>query len=45
MKPESKSVPYIAQKGASAYVYKEPFGVVLIIGPWNYPVQYEISNY
>jgi aldehyde dehydrogenase (NAD+) len=22
-----------------SYVYKEPLGVVLIIGPWNYPVQ------
>ncbi|WP_026690968.1 aldehyde dehydrogenase [Alteribacter aurantiacus] len=23
--------------GSSAYIYKEPYGVTLIIGPWNYP--------
>lgn len=24
---------------SSSYVYREPLGVVLIIGPWNYPLQ------
>jgi aldehyde dehydrogenase (NAD+) len=24
---------------AKSYIYKEPLGVVLIIGPWNYPFQ------
>ena len=24
---------------AKSYVYKEPLGIVLIIGPWNYPLQ------
>ncbi len=24
---------------ASSYIYKEPYGVVLIISPWNYPFQ------
>ncbi len=28
---------------ASAYIYPEPLGVVLIIGPWNYPFQLMIS--
>lgn len=23
----------------SAYIVKEPLGVVLVIGPWNYPIQ------
>ena len=25
------------------YIYKEPYGTVLIIGPWNYPVQLTIN--
>lgn len=24
---------------ASSYIYKEPYGCVLIIGPWNYPLE------
>ena len=26
-----------------SYVYQEPYGVVLIIGPWNYPLQLVIA--
>ena len=28
---------------ASSYIYSEPFGVVLVIGPWNYPFQLTLS--
>lgn len=29
----------IAQIPSKAYIYNEPFGKVLIISPWNYPIQ------
>jgi aldehyde dehydrogenase (NAD+) len=29
--------------GAKSYIYHEPFGVSLIISPWNYPFQLAIS--
>ncbi len=32
-----------AQFPASSFIYPEPLGVVLIIGPWNYPFQLLIS--
>ena len=37
-KPEyvSKTLLY---KAMSCYIHKEPYGVVLIIGAWNYPIQ------
>jgi aldehyde dehydrogenase (NAD+) len=38
MKPERVRTPVIAMPGRS-YVYREPLGVVLIMGPWNYPFQ------
>jgi aldehyde dehydrogenase (NAD+) len=38
MKPESVSTSFLAQPGKSKIV-REPLGVVLIIGPWNYPFQ------
>lgn len=38
MKPERVRTPVVAMPGHS-YVYREPLGVVLIIGPWNYPFQ------
>jgi aldehyde dehydrogenase (NAD+) len=38
MKPKKVSTPMVLQPSGS-YVYKEPLGVVLIIGPWNYPFQ------
>ncbi len=38
MRPERVSPPLVVQP-ARARVHREPVGVVLIIGPWNYPVQ------
>ncbi|MBD2361365.1 aldehyde dehydrogenase [Anabaena minutissima FACHB-250] len=37
MKPQKISTPF-HQFLSSARVYSEPLGVVLIIGPWNYPI-------
>jgi aldehyde dehydrogenase (NAD+) len=38
MQPES--VPTnLLNMPSSSYIYREPLGVVLIIGPWNYPLQ------
>lgn len=31
--------PSLAQMPASARVYKQPFGLVLVMSPWNYPFQ------
>src|SRR5215218_7890795 len=38
MKPEKVPTNLLNLPGKS-YVYKEPLGVVLVIGPWNYPLQ------
>lgn len=38
MKPERRKVPWMAWP-ARAELRREPFGVALIIGPWNYPLQ------
>jgi aldehyde dehydrogenase (NAD+) len=38
MKPE-KVPTNLLNLPSKSYVYKEPLGVVLIIGPWNYPFQ------
>jgi aldehyde dehydrogenase (NAD+) len=38
MRPERIPVPLV-QQPASARVLREPLGVVLVIAPWNYPVQ------
>jgi aldehyde dehydrogenase (NAD+) len=38
MKPERVSTPVISQPGTSR-IHRDPLGVVLIIGPWNYPFQ------
>lgn len=37
-KPQKKKTP-ITHLPASSYVYREPYGSVLIMSPWNYPVQ------
>ncbi|MBW4466137.1 MAG: aldehyde dehydrogenase [Pegethrix bostrychoides GSE-TBD4-15B] len=41
-KPKSVSLP-LEQLPAKGRIYAEPLGVVLIIGPWNYPFQLMIS--
>ena len=38
VKPERRGVPFLALPGR-ARVLREAFGVALIIGPWNYPLQ------
>lgn len=38
MKPEKAGTNLLNLPGRS-YVYHEPLGIVLIIGPWNYPLQ------
>src|SRR5947199_7196987 len=38
MKPQKASTNLLNLPSES-YVYKDPLGVVLIIGPWNYPLQ------
>jgi len=38
MKPEKVTTPANVQPGSSKIV-REPLGVVLVIAPWNYPVQ------
>ncbi|HEY9175661.1 MAG TPA: aldehyde dehydrogenase [Verrucomicrobiae bacterium] len=38
MKPQPRRVPLLAWPG-QGFIHPEPFGVALIIGPWNYPLQ------
>jgi aldehyde dehydrogenase (NAD+) len=38
MKPQRVPTSLVGQPGKSL-IYREPLGVVLIIGPWNYPLQ------
>lgn len=36
--PQRVKTPFILMPGSS-YIYPEPYGTVLIIAPWNFPVQ------
>ncbi len=38
VKPEKVAAP-LAQQPGTARIHRDPLGVVLIIGPWNYPIQ------
>lgn len=42
MKPESKNTPMVLF-GSKSKVISEPYGVTLILAPWNYPFQLQIS--
>jgi acyl-CoA reductase-like NAD-dependent aldehyde dehydrogenase len=42
MKPERRRSPMLAWP-ARSHIRPEPFGVALIIGPWNYPLQLLLS--
>jgi len=42
MRPRPQHTPLIARPGSSA-VHPRPYGVVLIMGPWNYPFQLLLS--
>jgi aldehyde dehydrogenase (NAD+) len=42
MKPEKVWTP-LAQRPGRASIHREPLGVVLVIAPWNYPVQLLLS--
>lgn len=41
-KPEKVKTP-LTHFGSKGYIYSEPYGVALIISPWNYPFQLAIS--
>lgn len=42
VKPQKVKTP-ITHFGSKSYIYSEPFGVTLIIAPWNYPFQLAIA--
>ncbi|SES68199.1 aldehyde dehydrogenase (NAD+) [Salinibacillus kushneri] len=42
IKPKRVKTP-ITHFGSSSYVYAEPYGVSLIISPWNYPFQLALA--
>ncbi|MCL9970896.1 aldehyde dehydrogenase [Anoxybacillus kestanbolensis] len=42
MKPQRVPTP-LTHFGSKSYIYPEPYGVSLIIAPWNYPFQLAIS--
>ncbi len=42
MQPQRRRAPWLAWP-ARAWVQPEPYGVALILGPWNYPVQLLLS--
>ncbi|RLL48140.1 aldehyde dehydrogenase [Oceanobacillus piezotolerans] len=42
MTPEKVTAP-MTHKGTKNYIMKEPYGVALIISPWNYPLQLAVA--
>lgn len=42
MEPEKADAP-ITHKGTKNFIHKEPYGVALIIAPWNYPLHLAIA--
>ncbi|WP_270179689.1 aldehyde dehydrogenase [Alkalihalobacillus sp. CinArs1] len=42
MKPESVKTP-MTHIGSKSHIHSEPFGVTLIIAPWNYPFQLQLA--
>ncbi|WP_042456848.1 aldehyde dehydrogenase [Neobacillus dielmonensis] len=42
VKPQKVKTP-ITHMGSQSYIYSEPYGVALIIAPWNYPFQLAIA--
>ncbi|MCW2856584.1 MAG: alkH [Marmoricola sp.] len=42
MKPQRRKVPLVQMPGTARIQY-EPLGVVLVIGPWNYPVNLSLG--
>jgi len=42
MKPTKVKTP-TSHIGSKSYIYKEPYGVSLIIAPWNYPFQLALA--
>lgn len=42
LKPERVKTP-VSHIGSTSYIYSEPYGVALIISPWNYPFQLAIA--
>ena len=42
MAPEKVNAP-MTHKGTKNFIFKEPYGVCLIISPWNYPLQLALA--
>ncbi|WML39868.1 aldehyde dehydrogenase [Neobacillus sp. OS1-2] len=42
VKPKKVKTP-VTHIGSNSYIYSEPYGVALIIAPWNYPFQLAIA--
>lgn len=42
MKPQKVKTP-LTHFGATSIIYPEPYGVALIIAPWNYPIQLALA--
>ncbi|TGB04383.1 aldehyde dehydrogenase [Halobacillus salinus] len=42
MQPHKVKAP-LTHTGSKNYIYKEPYGTVLVIAPWNYPVQLALA--